>query len=347
MRAATSTRSPATARSHARPTSSWRNARASAQRRLGPRQLDLGVGALGQRLGRELRALALGEGDQLVDGSAGDAQADRCDAGGEQREVREVGQRDVDRRPAAPRLDRAVERHAHTVDGEVERTRSAQPGRVPGVVERHVGRLEPAQAERVVVALRAAEDPLAVLRATPPRPAPADRHAVIDDRTLAIRREHATGDDRRVVVDRPGAVGRQEQALRRRRGGDHRAPARRTVGAGDGLDGRQHRQRVGLRAAVGDRHGHAHQPGLDERVDGRLRQPAELLGLVGVGRHDLADRLGGGDEVAHEAPTRWASLQLSPCWTSTSWGSPSTRSAMMLRCTSPVPPPIVSARANR
>ena len=140
-----------------------------------------------------------------------------------------------------------------------------------------------------------------MLRAAPPRPAAGDRHAVIDDRTRAVGREHAAGDDRRVVVDRPGAVGREEQALRRRRRGDHRAPARRAVGAGDRLDGRQHRQRVGLRAAVGDRHGHAHQLGLDERVDGRLRQPAELLGLVGVGRHELADRLGGGDEVAHRS----------------------------------------------
>ena len=33
--------------------------------------------------------------------------------------------------------------------------------------------------------------------------------------------------------------------------------------------------------------------------------------------------------------------------TSTSWGSPSTRSAMMLRCTSAVPPPMVSAREKR
>ena len=41
------------------------------QRRLGPRQLDLRVGALGQRLRREQRPLALGEGDQLVDAPAG------------------------------------------------------------------------------------------------------------------------------------------------------------------------------------------------------------------------------------------------------------------------------------
>jgi geranylgeranyl reductase family protein len=36
-----------------------------------------------------------------------------------------------------------------------------------------------------------------------------------------------------------------------------------------------------------------------------------------------------------------------PACTSTSWGSPSTRSAMMLRCTSAVPPPTVRAREKR
>ena len=44
---------------------------------------------------------------------------------------------------------------------------------------------------------------------------------------------------------------------------------------------------------------------------------------------------------------RCASDQLRPCCTSTSWGRPSTRSATMLRCTWPVPPPIVKACENR
>lgn len=47
-----------------------------------------------------------------------------------------------------------------------------------------------------------------------------------------------------------------------------------------------------------------------------------------------------------EAPER-ASAHDFPASTSRSWGSPSTRSARMLRCTSPVPPPMVSAGANR
>ena len=32
-----------------------------------------------------------------------------------------------------------------------------------------------------------------------------------------------------------------------------------------------------------------HQPGGDERVDGRLRQPPQPLGLVGAGRDDVGD----------------------------------------------------------
>ncbi len=49
------------------------------------------------------------------------------------------------------------------------------------------------------------------------------------------------------------------------------------------------------------------------------------------------DRVGRGSQEAR------ASRQDLPASTSTSWGSPSTRSAMMLRWTSPVPPPTVSA----
>ena len=49
---------------------------------------------------------------------------------------------------------------------------------------------------------------------------------------------------------------------------------------------------------------------------------------------------------AAEAQRR-LSLQVWPCSTSVSWGRPSTRSATMLRCTSPVPPPTVSAGENR
>ena len=53
----------------------------------------------------------------------------------------------------------------------------------------------------------------------------------------------------------------------------------------------------------------------------------------------------GGERV----PVRQIALsrQVLPVSTSMSWGRPSTRSAMMLRCTSPVPPPMVSAGANR
>ena len=44
---------------------------------------------------------------------------------------------------------------------------------------------------------------------------------------------------------------------------------------------------------------------------------------------------------------RRLSLQVCPCSTSVSCGRPETRSATMLRCTSPVPPPTVSAGENR
>src|SRR5205814_4237428 len=65
--------------------------------------------------------------------------------------------------------------------------------------------------------------------------------------------------------------------------------------------------------------------------------------LAAVGPDDVGDR-------AHSharAPFALASDQLSPASTSMSCGRPSTRSAMMLRCTSDVPPPMVNAGANK
>ena len=72
-------------------------------------------------------------------------------------------------------------------------------------------------------------------------------------------------------------------------------------------------------------------------------EPAQVVQLVETGESGADDD----DVVLGSAHRRRASAHERPCSTSTSWGSPSTRSPMMLRCTTPVPPPTVRAGANR
>ena len=245
-------------------------------------------------------------------------------------------------------------RHEHVLDGEVQRTGAPQPRRVPRVVERDVGGGEEAQPERVVVAAGAAEDPLAVLGAAPPRPAAGDVHAAVADPSGAVGREHAAGDG----IGRPehllGDVGSEERGHRRRGRGDAGAPAGGAVAGRHPLDGLDHRHRVEPRAAVVGGEAQAGQAALDERGDRHRRQPPLRLGLVGVvpgdGRDPVGRRQHAGAGVrhrpsAHRVPDpaagagdrspaeRWATLHDRPCCTSTSWGRPRTRSATMLRWT--------------
>ena len=192
-----------------------------------------------------------------------------------------------------------------------------------------------------------------------PLPPPVDRDRVDGDDAAAVRGEHAAGDDGgspKISL----AVGRQEQRLRRRRRGDHRAPARRAVGAATVSIAASIVSGVGLRGRRSGRQRHPHQAGVDERRDRRRRQPPLRSASSALprsatprratrslgGRHREVSRPFGRHRAARSAAF-WASLQLEPCCTSTSWGRPSTRSATMLRCTSPVPPPIVSAWENR
>src|SRR5690606_13123109 len=82
-------------------------------------------------------------------------------------------------------------------------------------------------------------------------------------------------------------------------------------------------------------------PGLEQRdLQAELAQVVELVEAGEAGAHHDDVVVGGGHR-------RRACAHVSPCSTSTSWGRPSTRSPMMLRCTSPVPPPMVRAGANR
>ena len=87
-----------------RPTRSSRKARAARRRASGTGHLDLREAALGQRARRVLRPLALREVDHLVERAAGDAEADRRDARGEEPEVREPRQRRVDDRARDARV---------------------------------------------------------------------------------------------------------------------------------------------------------------------------------------------------------------------------------------------------
>ncbi len=90
------------------------------------------------------------------------------------------------------------------------------------------------------------------------------------------------------------------------------------------------RHRVDLGAAVLLGQPELEEPSLREKAHDLERQAPERLGFVGVRPQHRPERAGV-VEQRHAAG---------------SWGSPRTRSAMMLRCTSEVPPPIVSARAN-
>ena len=267
---------------------------------LGARHLDLREATLCQRLRRVLRLLAVGEVDQLVERVPSDAQPHRRHAGGEQCEVREHRQRRRHDGSGHARLDRALGRDEGIGHRVVQRARPPHTRRVPRVVECH-GRLrEPAEPEGAVVAQGAAEDPSAVLRATPPRPPPGHGEAVDPvarrGHTLAVRGEHATGDRRRVTVDLPCRVGREERRHRRRRRSDHRAPARRAVGVGDRGDRLHHRRRIHLGPAVGLRNTHPHQAGVGERLDGRQRETADVFTVVRVRLDQLCEIACGFDD---------------------------------------------------
>ncbi len=110
--------------------------------------------------------------------------------------------------------------------------------------------------------------------------------------------------------------------------------------------------------AVVEAHAVAHprEPVDEQHLAGRAgRHPRQVV----RGRHLLVLRKDGGVTSSGHAGAPsgrirredqavvWrASAQVRPTSTSTSWGRPSTRSATMLRCTSPVPPPMVRAWEN-
>ena len=210
------------------------------------------------------------------------------------------------------------------------------------------------EVERAVVPDRPADDPVAVLGAAPPHPPPGHALAALDADPAARGRERAPGDDGGIAVDllRPRRL--EEAAEARGRAGDHHAPARGAVGRRDRLDGLDQLHGRGLGPAVGRGDAQPHQPGADQRLHDRVGEPAPLLGLVGVGGRrpaaTPARRRRWRSRMLHAPPTpasRRASAQPLPCSTSMSCGRPSARSPRMLRCTSPVPPPIVSAAENR
>ncbi len=89
---------------------------------------------------------------------------------------------------------------------------------------------------------------------------------------------------------------------------------------------------IELRAAVPLREAELEEASFGEHLHDLVGQAPQRLSFVGVGAEDGPERTSV-VEQGHAAAG--------------SWGMPNTRSAMMLRCTSAVPPPIVRARANR
>ena len=285
-------------RSQHGPTSSWRNARAARRVGLGPRQLDLRERALGQRLRREQRPLALrhASSSSIARRAMPRLTADTHAASSVKLGNAPSGR--VEHGGVRSGCERAVHRHDDAVDGEVQRPDPAQARAVPRVVERHLLGREPAQPERVVVADRAAEDPLAVLRPAAPLPAAGHGHPVAVDDARAGRGERAAGDVRRARRRSPAPRGgsRKNDCVDVRRG-DHRAPAGGAVGARPGPRSPS--------ASSADRPRARRRPRPGPSASGRRRRAPRPSPPAGGGparpRRPGCDQrrhgLGGGDEI--------------------------------------------------
>jgi hypothetical protein len=73
---------------------------------------------------------------------------------------------------------------------------------------------------------------------------------------------------------------------------DHHAPARRTIYRRDGLNNLREFHRAGSGTSQGWRHEEAEDPGIDEGVNHRAREPTLTLCLVGIlcdERREIAD----------------------------------------------------------
>ena len=229
--------------------------------------------------------------------AARDADGHGGDAEREQREVREARKRLVDLRCGRARPHGELVRDACSLDREVERPGAAQPDAVPCVVELHVRGREEADALTAVVAHRPADDPRAVLRATPPLPPAGHAEAVVDADAAPVRREHAAGRGCRARVDGGGDVGLQERCHRRRGRRDRSAPTSRAIAARYLRHSVDHRHRRDTRTAVGTRQAQRQQPGVGQRRDGDRGESPQALRLVGGFRGRDRDATGAIDDI--------------------------------------------------
>ena len=215
--------------------------------RLGPGDLGLHDRAGGHGSRAHGVALAGGQLHHLVEGAAGEAEADGADAEGERPEEGEPVERAVgdglladdlgpatlgDEAPRARRSRCCPNRAAPSCT----RCRAARPGPARRGRTAPAGRRREGRARRVVHHDRPAADPRAVGRARAPLPVPADEQPALDRPGAALWCGVAAGDGPRVAVDLLGPSLRQVAAEQGGRGGDHPAPGRPGLERGQRLE---------------------------------------------------------------------------------------------------------------